>query len=39
MAKETALGFAQSYGLLDEVNEMINRGFSPEEALEYYDII
>lgn len=39
MAKETAIGFANIYGLADEIEEMISQGYTPEEALEYYDII
>ena len=39
MAHETAIGFASAYGLAEEVEQMIASGYTPEEALEYYDII
>lgn len=39
MTEEQALATAEKYGLEEEIQYLIDRGFSPLEALEYWDII
>lgn len=39
MTEEQALATAEKYSLKEEVQYLIDKGFSPLEALEYWDII
>lgn len=39
MTEEQALATAEKYDLEEEVQYLIDKGFSPLEALEYWDII
>lgn len=39
MTEEQALATAKKYGLEEEIQYLLDKGFSPLEALEYWDII
>ncbi len=39
MTVKEALATAKKYGLVGEVKHLINKGYSPEDALYEYDIL